>query len=122
MLLDDFFTYSLISKNEDQICAEIKLNSQHHIFKGHFPESPIVPGVCQVQMIQEVLNDSLKEAFQLSHAQNIKFLSFINPEVDPLLTLDIKLIKKEDRSLKIKALLSQDSKKCLKISALFGKE
>ena len=119
MLLDDFFRYTLTLQNEDQLCAEIQLNSQHEIFKGHFPGSPIVPGVCQVQMIQDVISDVLKKEFQLSQSQNIKFLSFINPEVETPLTLDIKLVKKEGDSLKVKALLSQNSKKCLKISALF---
>lgn len=122
MLLDDFFTYTLLSKSEDQICAKIKLNSQHRIFQGHFPKAPIVPGVCQVQMIQEIINDSLNKEYNLLKAQNIKFLSFINPEEDPFLTADITFVKKEGHALKIKGLLSQSDKKCLKVSALFGNE
>ena len=29
----------------------LELNPEHPVYEGHFPGNPVVPGVCQVQMI-----------------------------------------------------------------------
>ena len=55
MLLNDFFTINDKVSSETEIWAELYINATHKIFEGHFPNQPVVPGVCMMQMIKEIL-------------------------------------------------------------------
>ena len=81
MLLPDFFTIIKIEISEarDKAVAKIRLNPDHHIFDGHFPEVPIVPGVCIIQMSKEILSQIANADLQLISSKNIKFQNLVNP-------------------------------------------
>ncbi len=79
-LLNDFYTIKSTQLLEDnKIIAEIVLNSEHPIFKGHFEQMPVVPGVCQTQIIKEILQLHFKKELMLHKGDNIKFLAMIIP-------------------------------------------
>ncbi|MET0299183.1 MAG: hypothetical protein ABW036_05460 [Flavitalea sp.] len=59
--------------------AVLEVNAQHDIFKGHFPSVPVVPGVCMMQIIKEMLETQLGHGTRLKTAANMKFLTVINP-------------------------------------------
>jgi 3-hydroxyacyl-[acyl-carrier-protein] dehydratase len=59
------------------------LNEQHPIFKGHFPGNPVVPGVCQIQMVKELVEKVVNHPLHLTASDNIKFLAMINPLQTP---------------------------------------
>ena len=66
MLLGDFFEISDINNAENgSIEALIKINKDHAIFNGHFPEFPIVPGVCMIQMVKEIVCSLQKSSMML---------------------------------------------------------
>ncbi len=79
MLSNDFYHIASANSAENTIRAEISLNAEHHIFKGHFPSVPVVPGVCMLQIMKELLENNLNKELQLIGAKEIKFLSLINP-------------------------------------------
>jgi len=91
MLKDTFFIFTPPVVNDALLKTNIALNPAHDIFKGHFPGNPVVPGVCMMQMIKEVLEDHLDKKLQLVKADNIKFLSFINPNQHGQVGLEIKM-------------------------------
>lgn len=79
-LLNDF--YSIKSSeliDDNKLMAEIFLNKNHDIFKGHFEQMPVVPGVCQTQIIKELLQLHLNKDLTLHKGDNIKFLVMILP-------------------------------------------
>ncbi len=79
-LLNDFYTIKSIQLLEDnKLIAEIVLNNEHPIFIGHFEQMPVVPGVCQTQIIKELLQLHLKKDLVLRKGDNIKFLAMIIP-------------------------------------------
>ncbi|KAB6403026.1 3-hydroxylacyl-ACP dehydratase, partial [Bacteroides xylanisolvens] len=53
MLLDNFYTI-LSSESSDSTTwtIQIELNPAHTVYQGHFPEHPVVPGVCLLQLIK----------------------------------------------------------------------
>ena len=59
MLQGNFFTINHIHQDENSVKASIELNPVHPIFEGHFPQTPVVPGVCMMQMVKEVLRNHL---------------------------------------------------------------
>jgi 3-hydroxyacyl-[acyl-carrier-protein] dehydratase len=69
--------------------AELELNSSHPVFEGHFPGLPIVPGVCQMQMVKEILEIILERETRLVKADNMKFLAVINPAENPVVQLKL---------------------------------
>jgi len=98
MLIGNFFT--IISTEErpteaatsgsKSFLVRIRINPDHEIFRGHFPGNPVVPGVCQVQMIRETLELITGYQGLLLDADNIKFLSMIVPDEKAVLELDLK--------------------------------
>src|ERR1700742_5102343 len=89
MLLNDFFTYTNLQTEGNKLTANIHLNADHPIFKGHFPGQPIVPGVCMMQIVKEVLEAHIKQLTRLVKASDLKFLAFINPEEQKDIQLEI---------------------------------
>ena len=97
MLLNKLFTIDTIevSPSMDRVTVQILLNKDHPLFKGHFPGNPILPGVCTVQIIKELLEESLHKVLILTKANTIKYHGFINPDVTPRIQFDLKFIYTE---------------------------
>ena len=58
----------------------IVLNPSCLIYAAHFPNMPITPGVCIIQMVEELLGELTKSSQQLIKIKNAKFLSVLKPE------------------------------------------
>ena len=65
---------------------------------------PVVPGVCQTQIIKEVLQKELGMDLLMSKGDNIKFTGMIIPTQTPSFLLDLKY-KKDDTSYTVEASL-----------------
>ena len=83
----------------------LQINKEHEIFKGHFPSTPVVPGVCMMQMIKELIEEKVNKKLQLTNAANIKFLSVINPIDNSTIDVEIKFSITVD-SVKADAVIS----------------
>lgn len=88
-LLNDFYTINSIVVEDSKINATITLNALHSIFMGHFEQMPVVPGVCQTQIIKEVLQKQTNTNLILTKGDNIKFLGTIVPTQHPKIQLEI---------------------------------
>ena len=92
MLKNKIYTLEAIHSGEaDQLTAEIHLIRSHPVFDGHFPGNPVLPGVCTVQIIKELLEEALQRQLRMTNASNIKYLGFINPDHHPLLRFNMVL-------------------------------
>ena len=96
ILLGHFYKIDSLSRAGNSINATVTFDIGHPIFRGHFPDMPIVPGVCQTQMLGEVLGQALSVELQLKSAATIKFLSVVDPTKNPTLNLAIIYTKTED--------------------------
>ena len=88
-LINDFYTVESTQTEDNKITATILLNQQHAIFKGHFEQMPVVPGVCQTQMIKELLQQTTHKNLSLAKGDNIKFTGMIVPTQHPKIQLEI---------------------------------
>lgn len=88
-LLNDFYTIEKLSNTDEQISATILLNASHAIFKGHFEQMPVMPGVCQTQLIKEVLQQVVLQNLTLTKASNIKYMGMIVPTQHPTFELEL---------------------------------
>lgn len=75
MLKNNFFYINEIKNNTTEIVASISIVPNHEILKGHFPGEPIVPGVCMLQMLKEILEEALQLKIVLHSASFMKFMN-----------------------------------------------
>lgn len=71
--------YKILSSNNEENTFNLELVPDCLIYRVHFPEQPITPGVCIIQIASELLNDLLNTEFELTSVANAKFLAVINP-------------------------------------------
>lgn len=96
MLLGSFFKISDKNVTGNNLLATIDINAMHSIFEGHFPGQPVVPGVCMIQMIKEILETITNKKLQLKKADQLKFLAIINPVENPSVQVELSFDNKED--------------------------
>jgi 3-hydroxyacyl-[acyl-carrier-protein] dehydratase len=89
LLIDNLYTIQSVTKSEQRLDIMIGLKADHSIFKGHFPEQPVLPGVCMMEMICEIISAELKKEFRIVEAPVVKFLSMIDPNKNPVINLEI---------------------------------
>lgn len=111
-----------IESVEDEVSLpnyKIRLNPAHTIFKVHFPGNPIVPGVCQIELITEILEEYTGKRLSLAEVKNIKFLAVLTPVETERLSVTFKKLDAEKSHLKASAVLSSGTKLFAKINLLY---
>jgi 3-hydroxyacyl-[acyl-carrier-protein] dehydratase len=83
ILLDDFYTLTQKESLPGVVKAKISINKAHRIFEGHFPGLPVVPGVCMLQIVREIMEVHLGHDLRITASDNMKFLSVISPNQNP---------------------------------------
>lgn len=104
MLLNNFFFIQKIEQDEKSLKAFILINKTHKIFEGHFPAVPIVPGVCMMQMMKEIMEQQVHRKLIVRTGDNMKFLSVINPTENSEIEASIQYENDQD-DIKINATL-----------------
>jgi 3-hydroxyacyl-[acyl-carrier-protein] dehydratase len=87
-LLDDFYLIERESGGETEFEYTLLLNGDHFIYRAHFPDNPVTPGVCLIQICRELMEHRLGKPLFLKRIMNVKFLSV----VDPLVTQRIQVM------------------------------
>jgi 3-hydroxyacyl-[acyl-carrier-protein] dehydratase len=103
----------------DLVKAQVKLNPDHEIFKGHFPEMQILPGVCTLQIIKELLYKLVNKNLTLVKGNNIKFTAIINPRETELVDFEIKIVSNVDNRMTINCQVSGNNAIVLKMKGTY---
>ena len=64
---------------------------KHIIYQAHFPENPITPGVCLIQMVSELAEQHTGHQLQLQEIKNLKFLNMLVPKEDHPVLFDLNI-------------------------------
>ncbi|UYW00987.1 3-hydroxyacyl-ACP dehydratase [Flavobacterium agricola] len=119
MLFPNLYHVEQLSKNDSNLVeAVVVLNPAHEIFSGHFPNNPVLPGVCMMQIIKEITEQVVAHKLSLVQSNNIKFMALINPEVTPILRLELE-INEIDAGIKVKNTTYFNDVTALKLSSTF---
>jgi 3-hydroxyacyl-[acyl-carrier-protein] dehydratase len=117
-LLDGFYKVNNLAITDNKATANITINKDHDIFKGHFPCNPITPGVCMMQIIKEITEKIVKKKLFMQSGINIKFMAIINPFKTPELELNIEIIE-INGGYKVKNITKFDDTIALKLTINF---
>ena len=106
MLIKDFYKITNLTSNETEINAIIKLNPNHEVYKGHFPGQAVVPGVIQLQIVKEILENHLEKELFMGSVSQVKYLIPITPEEITELNISISYKNNEEENFKTSVLVS----------------
>jgi 3-hydroxyacyl-[acyl-carrier-protein] dehydratase len=122
MLINDFFQILESNNTDSTLTSLVKINAQHKIFEGHFPNNPVTPGVVQIQIVKEILEDHLSQKLVLKEMGRCKFLAVLNPNDDSEIEIKISYSITESGQTKISAQGASKEKKqsFFKFNALYA--
>lgn len=132
MLLNDFYTVIHRSGPETESSQTgiptkryrftLELNPGHPVYAGHFPGNPVVPGVCQVQMIHELLSGMQGSVLRLIYADTVKYMSLMVPDKNRVIDADILAGTAENGEISANATLREGETIFIKFKGSFRKE
>lgn len=103
-LRDNLYSISDVQQAPESVTYSILLNKDCIIYQAHFPSMPITPGVCIVQIAEELLSDYLQKPLQLTSIRNAKFLSILKP-TDHAVLVHLKAIKQAKGTVSAQAVI-----------------
>lgn len=96
--------YQIISseqKDESSYSVIVRIDPTHDIFRGHFPQQPVLPGVCLLEMTKEILGELQSTSYRFVSAANIKYAKLVDPTVDNELRFEISVNGTADDTIAI---------------------
>ena len=115
---NNFYNIEHSTISDEKASFSIRLNKDHSIYKGHFPEFPVTPGVVQLEIIKELISISTNKRISLLSIRNCKFLAVLVPD-DSFLSVDIDFTNNEDGNLKISARIANQENVFFKLNGVY---
>jgi 3-hydroxyacyl-[acyl-carrier-protein] dehydratase len=111
------FKIKQISAIENTFHYSAEIDNAHPVFKGHFPDTPVVPGVCTMLMLKQCIADAIACEVKYDYIKECKFLSVITPLHHKLLDVHITL-KENEEGLHVVSEVIYEETKMLKLKAI----
>lgn len=118
MLLKDFYSVELSDEENGKYITHLKINKDHQVYHGHFPNRPVTPGVILMHLFKEDAERRLGNSLQLKDANNIKFMAVVDPRIHNELILDYQL-EENNREIRLKGMAKTKDGISLKINAIY---
>lgn len=118
MLKNSFYSVQSLNPTEQGLSAIIHINPEHDIFNGHFPRKPIVPGVCMIQIVKELLEEHFGKPLLFQKGNQIKFLQLLVPKKGENIVVNINW-KNSDSDLLVSADFKKEGNTVFKLSGIF---
>jgi len=112
------YTYEIISSEPGKIGALIHMDAGHAVYNGHFPGFPVTPGVQQIQIVRDILEEELGIGLLMQGARQIKFTAVHEPASDPEIDATISYSCNEGLFM-VEARLHRKDKNFLKLKGEF---
>ena len=108
MLAGDFYIIDSFQNEDNHVSVVLELDAAHEIFAGHFPQQPVVPGVCMMQIIKEITEQAVDYPLNLVRADEMKFLAIIDPLKNTTIRAELKYTEDNDGKVFVTASLLKD--------------
>ncbi len=99
MLQDLFKIGTLSSVDALTFSAGVEINQSHPVFGGHFPERPILPGVCSIHLIKECVGMATGREQRYVSITQCKFTGMVDPGLNNRLTVRFSLKREEGKTV-----------------------
>lgn len=116
MLVKDYYIIDKIIDTDECRQYHITLNADCSVYEGHFPGSPVSPGVCNIQMIKECAEELIGKRLFMNNLQLCRLTTLITPVTHPQVVVTIAVTAGEG-VYKIKASIGQGEEIYLDLKA-----
>ncbi|MBO4488201.1 MAG: beta-hydroxyacyl-ACP dehydratase [Bacteroidales bacterium] len=111
--------YTIIETADNMV--RVRLLPESVIFKAHFPDNPIMPGVCLVGMVQELAERMKGCQLTLSEVRNVKYLAVLKPNANPDVMVRFDKVEEDGSRLRTDGVVMADEKVYTKFSLIFAR-
>jgi len=113
----NFYKVHSIEQIENNHKIEIELFPEHIIYKGHFPQQPVVPGVCSLTIIKECIGTILSRTVTLNLIKECKYVSALLPQEELKILINLSFLDNEKVNATVVKVENQEM--VLKLKASF---
>ena len=118
MLMNKLYIEKSFQINENEIIAQVCVDKNHSIFDGHFPEQPVLPGVCMMQLVKDLVEKAMSKKITMLEVIYCKFLNMLDPSKNNIVDIFIS-IKENESLLHVTAQLKSSEMVLLKMDAIY---
>lgn len=120
MLVENYYNIDGVTPREGGAVFSISLRPDCAVYEGHFPGSPVCPGVCSMQMVRECAEKAAGREFRINEIKQCRYVSLMSPKTHPQVTVDLSLEPSgEDGLVLLKASVMKGEELCLSLKAVF---
>jgi 3-hydroxyacyl-[acyl-carrier-protein] dehydratase len=121
MFQNEFYTIKQQQSTDGGFEATVAFNADHYIYKAHFPQNPITPGVMLIEICKELLMGFYQVQLTMTTAKNVKFLNVVNPLQHPEVVYKVSTSAEADGTIKANINIEKDQVIFAKISTVYTK-
>ena len=108
-LFNNYYTITNQQTVGNVALFDVILLPECSVYEGHFPGKPVAPGVCNIQMIRELVERVTGKQLLLAYIDRCKFTHLITPQQHRELQIRIELSENpEDKPIKVIASIGRD--------------
>ena len=119
MLVENFYAIDDMSREGGEAVFHVSLNPDCGVYEGHFPGSPVCPGVCSLQMVRECAERSAGKKLFLKEIKQCRYVTLMSPQTHPHLTITLSMDPSDDGMTDLQASVTSGQEVCLTLKALF---
>lgn len=116
MMIENYYKINDVIAGTGKTLFIVSLNSDCKVYEGHFPERPISPGVCNIQMIKECAELIIGKPLFMHNLQQCRLTTLITPLVYSQVEVTLFMEKKAD-VYKLKATIGKNEEIYLELKA-----
>lgn len=102
-MLDNFYTIEHLDYTPPLLVGEVSLIEGHEIYRGHFPERAIVPGVCSLAIVKALAERALGHRVAIRHIGTCKYIALLEPATAGRLSYRIELEGTPEGDIRLRA-------------------
>lgn len=118
MLLKDYYTVKSSTRENDEHITTIRINKDHELYQGHFPDRPVTPGVVLMQLFKEEAERQTNCELKLEKAVNVKFIAVVDPNEDENLVMH-SILDEQESYVYLKGVAIHKGLTALKINSVY---
>ncbi|MCR4665089.1 MAG: beta-hydroxyacyl-ACP dehydratase [Paludibacteraceae bacterium] len=104
-MISDYYSIEQLDKLSG--VARVRLNRDSAVYKGHFPDNPVSPGVCNIEMIREVAETVHGGRLRIRRIKQCRFTTLITPLIHRELEVRVMLQEQEQGHYRLTGTLGE---------------
>lgn len=120
MFIDTLYTIKEKRETATGFDVDVSFDETHFVYKAHFPENPITPGVCLLEVAKQIIATHYNSKIELITVKNIKFLHVIVPNKNEIVSYKV-ATSQEDGQIKANIVIDNAEVCFAKISVIYKK-